>query len=114
MEEKRGAYVRERIACTILERAKLSLMNPALIEAKVEERTIDETAKPLIRLALEEGIETAWDRYEQQQPPCRYCASGLSCNRCAMGPCRIIPERQRFRGVCGADADLVVARNLWT
>jgi len=29
-----------------------------------------------------------------------------------MGPCRIIPERQRFRGVCGADADLVVARNL--
>ncbi|NVO67483.1 anaerobic carbon-monoxide dehydrogenase catalytic subunit [Methanofollis tationis] len=112
MEEKRGAYVRERIACTILERAKLSLMNPALIEAKVEERTIDETAKPLIRLALEEGIETAWDRYEQQQPPCRYCASGLSCSRCAMGPCRIIPERQRFRGVCGADADLVVARNL--
>jgi len=112
MEEKRGEYVRERIACTILERAKLSLMNPALIEAKVEERTIDEVAKPLIKLALEEGIETAWDRYELQQPPCRYCASGLSCNRCAMGPCRIIPERQRFRGVCGADGDLVVARNL--
>jgi carbon-monoxide dehydrogenase catalytic subunit len=28
-----------------------------------------------------------------------------------MGPCRIIPPT-RIRGVCGADADLIVARNL--
>ena len=28
-----------------------------------------------------------------------------------MGPCRIIPPH-RIRGVCGADADLIVARNL--
>ena len=28
-----------------------------------------------------------------------------------MGPCRIIPP-QRLRGVCGADADLIVSRNL--
>ncbi|TAJ44925.1 anaerobic carbon-monoxide dehydrogenase catalytic subunit [Methanofollis fontis] len=112
MEQKKGTYIRERIACTALERAKLSLMNPAVIEAKAEERTIDETAKPLLKLSLEEGIETVWDRFEQQQPPCRFCASGVSCNRCAMGPCRIIPEHNRLRGVCGADADLIVARNL--
>ena len=28
-----------------------------------------------------------------------------------MGPCRIIPPN-RIRGVCGADADLIVSRNL--
>ena len=31
--------------------------------------------------------------------------------RCTMGPCRIIPPH-RIRGVCGADTDLIVARNL--
>ena len=46
-----------------------------------------------------------------QQPPCKYCEAGLSCHRCTMGPCRIIPPH-RIRGVCGADADLIVARNL--
>ncbi|MBP2146086.1 carbon-monoxide dehydrogenase catalytic subunit [Methanofollis sp. W23] len=29
-----------------------------------------------------------------------------------MGPCRIIPATGRVHGVCGADADLIVARNL--
>jgi carbon-monoxide dehydrogenase, catalytic subunit len=94
-----------------VERAKMSLMNPSLIAQKLEERTIDEMAKPIIEVALKEGIETVWDRFEIQQPPCRYCASGVSCSRCAMGPCRIIPP-VRERGVCGAGADLIVARNL--
>nr|CAI78528.1 hypothetical protein [uncultured bacterium] len=94
-----------------VERAKMSLMNPSLIAQKLEDRTIDEVAKPIIEVALKEGVETVWDRFEIQQPPCKYCASGVSCSRCAMGPCRIIhPVRER--GVCGANADLIVARNL--
>jgi carbon-monoxide dehydrogenase catalytic subunit len=36
---------------------------------------------------------------------------GLSCAKCVMGPCRIIPGLDRDKGVCGADADLTVARN---
>src|SRR5665647_367324 len=60
---------------------------------------------------MKEGHETVWDRFEMQQPPCKYCESGLSCARCTMGPCRIIPPH-RIRGVCGADEDLIVARNL--
>jgi carbon-monoxide dehydrogenase catalytic subunit len=36
---------------------------------------------------------------------------GLSCAKCVMGPCRIIPGTERSLGVCGADADLTVARN---
>jgi carbon-monoxide dehydrogenase catalytic subunit len=38
---------------------------------------------------------------------------GLSCRICVMGPCRIDPFGQGPRtGVCGADADIIVARNL--
>ncbi len=38
---------------------------------------------------------------------------GLSCRICIMGPCRIDPFGDGpQRGVCGADADIMVARNL--
>ena len=36
--------------------------------------------------------------------------SGTCCRICNMGPCRITSKSPR--GVCGADADLIVARNL--
>ncbi|MGY4687503.1 anaerobic carbon-monoxide dehydrogenase catalytic subunit [Petrotoga sp. DB-2] len=89
-------------------------MDKSLIKLKVEERTIDESAKPLLERTLEEGIETAWDRLEKQQPQCGFGQLGLCCNRCSMGPCRIDPFEKDGpkRGVCGADADLIVARNL--
>jgi carbon-monoxide dehydrogenase catalytic subunit len=111
-DRKKPVFIGEKIETCEIDRARLSLMNPAVIAQKVEERTIDELARKSIERTLREGIETVWDRHEMQQPPCRYCSDGLSCSRCAMGPCRIIPERYRERGVCGADADLVVSRNL--
>ncbi len=110
-EEPKPTLIREKSEVCELDRARLALMNPAIIEQKKEERTFDEGAKPFVEMTMREGIETVWDRFEMQQPPCKYCSSGLSCSRCAMGPCRIIPP-QRIRGVCGADADLIVARNL--
>ncbi|CCK81967.1 MULTISPECIES: anaerobic carbon-monoxide dehydrogenase catalytic subunit [Desulfobacula] len=82
------------------------------IKHKVEERTIVEAAKPVMEMALEEGIETAWDRLEIQQPQCGFGQTGVCCNRCTLGPCRIDPfEEGPEKGVCGADADLIVARN---
>ena len=110
-EEPKPVLVRERLDVCELDRVRMALMNPALIAQKLAERTIDENAKPLLERTMKDGIETVWDRYEMQQPPCKYCEAGLSCHRCAMGPCRIIPPH-RIRGVCGADADLIVARNL--
>ncbi|MBW2100825.1 MAG: anaerobic carbon-monoxide dehydrogenase catalytic subunit [Deltaproteobacteria bacterium] len=86
--------------------------DPESIKKKVEERTIDESAKPVLEITLKEGIETAWDRLETQQPQCGFGQLGVCCNRCTMGPCRIDPfEGGPTRGVCGADADLIVARN---
>ena len=64
------------------------------------------------KVAAQEGIPTVWDRLEAQQPQCGYCALGVSCRICAMGPCRIDPFGEGpQKGVCGADADLIVARN---
>jgi len=67
----------------------------------------------MLKKAEFDGVETAWDRHEKQKPHCGYCELGLSCRICAMGPCRIDPFSQGpQRGVCGADADIMVARNL--
>lgn len=63
--------------------------------------------------ARAEGLETVWDRHAAQEPRCGFCDLGLSCRICVMGPCRIDPFGEGpQRGVCGADADIIVARNL--
>jgi len=63
--------------------------------------------------ARAEGLETVWDRAQAQEPQCGFCELGLSCRICVMGPCRIDPFGEGpQRGICGADADIMVARNL--
>jgi carbon-monoxide dehydrogenase catalytic subunit len=75
--------------------------------------TIHDDAQQMIDRAREEGVETVWDRLRAQEPQCGYCQLGLSCRNCAMGPCRIDPFGEGpQKGVCGADADVIVARNL--
>ena len=70
-------------------------------------------ARAMIDRAREEGVTTVWDRLAAQQPQCGYCSLGLSCRNSAMGPCRIDPFGEGpQKGVCGADADVIVARNL--
>lgn len=87
--------------------------DPEALDKIVDKRTIDESAKPVMKRTLQEGIETAWDRLEAQQPQCGFGQTGVCCNRCTMGPCRIDPYGgSPNRGVCGAGADLIVARNL--
>src|SRR6056297_3837830 len=67
----------------------------------------------LIKKAQKDQVETVWDRYQAQLPHCGFCEMGLSCKNCAMGPCRIDPFGEGPQaGVCGADADIIVARNL--
>ncbi|WP_048087009.1 anaerobic carbon-monoxide dehydrogenase catalytic subunit [Ferroglobus placidus] len=67
----------------------------------------------MIKKLKEEGILLVWDRLKEQEPQCGYCSLGLSCRNCAMGPCRIDPFGEGpQKGVCGADADVIVARNL--
>jgi carbon-monoxide dehydrogenase catalytic subunit len=82
-------------------------------DTNVNGLSINKDARAMIARAREEGIETVWDRLAVQQPQCGYCAMGVSCRNCAMGPCRVDPFGEGpQKGVCGANADIIVARNL--
>ncbi len=75
--------------------------------------SITRDGDPLYAKARRDGIETVWERHEAQQPQCGFCDMGLSCRICIMGPCRVDPFGEGPQtGVCGADADIIVARNL--
>lgn len=81
--------------------------------AKPEELSIWDDARQMIVKARKDGVETVWDRFEQQTPGCKFCEMGLTCKNCNMGPCRIsLKENGKMqRGICGADGDVIVARN---
>jgi len=74
--------------------------------------TCDTAAQDMLARMREAGMETAWDRLEAQEPQCGFGQLGLCCRICNMGPCRIDPFGDGpQRGVCGADADTIIARN---
>ncbi|MFP4451893.1 MAG: anaerobic carbon-monoxide dehydrogenase catalytic subunit [Desulfobacterales bacterium] len=76
-------------------------------------KSITKDGQLLIKKMETDQVETVWDRHEAQQPQCGFCEMGLSCRICVMGPCRIDPFGEGpQQGVCGADADIIVARNL--
>ncbi len=54
-------------------------------------------------------VDTCFDRYETQKNQCLFGKSGVCCKICHMGPCRI--TKKSPKGICGADADTIVARN---
>jgi carbon-monoxide dehydrogenase catalytic subunit len=81
--------------------------------SEFKEFSICKDAQLTLKKAKEDGVETVWDRFKKQEPQCGYCELGVSCRICVMGPCRIDPFGEGpQRGVCGADADIIVARNL--
>ena len=75
-----------------------------------KERSSDKASQEIIAKMAEAGQENAWDRLEQQKPQCGFGKQGICCRICTMGPCRI--SKKAPRGICGADADTIAARNL--
>ncbi len=74
-----------------------------------ERKSYDAASQEMITAMSEAGIETCWDRDASQRPHCKFGADGICCRICYMGPCRITKKAQR--GVCGADANTIAARN---
>jgi carbon-monoxide dehydrogenase catalytic subunit len=74
-----------------------------------KERSSDKAAQEMIAHMAKAGQQNAWDRLEAQSPQCGFGKQGICCRICAMGPCRI--TKKAPVGVCGADADTIVARN---
>ena len=78
-----------------------------------KQRSVDPAARQMLEIAGREGLELAYDRYDQMQPQCGYGELGICCRNCAMGPCRIDPFGDGPQtGICGATADVITARNL--
>src|SRR5512143_1924070 len=72
-------------------------------------RSSDKAAQQIISRMAQLGQQNAWDRLEAQLPQCGFGKQGVCCRICSMGPCRI--SKKASVGVCGADADTIVARN---
>lgn len=78
-----------------------------------KKRSSDKASQNMLKQSHQAKLQTAWDRFEQQEPQCGFGKLGLCCRNCSMGPCRVDPfEQEPQTGICGADADTIAARNL--
>lgn len=86
---------------------------------KGEIKSIDPATLEMLEKAAQEGVSNAFERAEKMAP-CPIGADGNCCAFCAMGPCRVplprgkveTPEdKKKRRGVCGATAETIAARN---
>jgi anaerobic carbon-monoxide dehydrogenase catalytic subunit len=74
-----------------------------------EERVVNQASVAMLRKAEADCVDTCFHRFDSQGPQCKFGVTGVCCKNCHMGPCRITPKNPR--GICGADADTIVARN---
>ncbi|NQT31534.1 MAG: anaerobic carbon-monoxide dehydrogenase catalytic subunit [Deltaproteobacteria bacterium] len=87
--------------------------------AEEKAKSIDNASLKMIEKAAKDGVNTAFDRAEAMKP-CPIGMVGSCCKNCSMGPCRVplpksleeTPEdKRKRRGVCGATAETIAARN---
>jgi carbon-monoxide dehydrogenase catalytic subunit len=80
------------------------------------EASIDPSTQEMIRRAQKLQIETVFDRAVTMKP-CAIGLQGICCKNCAMGPCRLplpkggIEGEDTRKGLCGATANTIAARN---
>lgn len=72
-------------------------------------KAVDNASKEMIKKARIDCVDICYDRADAQRNQCAFGKSGVCCRICHMGPCRITPKAPK--GICGADADTIVARN---
>jgi len=78
--------------------------------------SIDVATQEMIARAHELGVETIFDRAEKMKP-CNIGVQGTCCKNCSMGPCRLplpkagIEGEDERKGLCGATANTIAARN---
>lgn len=76
-------------------------------------KSTDPAVRQMIAKAEKLEVKTVWDRYGAMTPQCGFGDTGLCCRHCLQGPCRIDPFGEGPEtGICGATADVMVARGL--
>ena len=90
-----------------------------MVDENKNKKSIDEATLQLIEKANKDQVSTVFDRAEKMSA-CPIGAEGSCCSNCAMGPCRVplakgkteTPEdKKKRRGLCGATAETIAARN---
>jgi len=84
-----------------------------------EAKSVDRATLEMLEKAKADRVSTVFDRAEEMKP-CPIGAEGSCCKNCAMGPCRVPApkkkaegevEKAKRRGICGATAETITARN---
>jgi len=87
--------------------------------AEETRKSVDAATLELIDKACADEVNLAFDRAEKMKP-CPIGSVGSCCKNCGMGPCRVpLPkgkeetpeEKKKRRGICGATAETIAARN---
>ena len=90
-----------------------------MAETEKSKKSLDIASLELIDKACADEVNLAFDRVEQMKP-CPIGSVGSCCKNCSMGPCRVpLPkgkeetpaEKKKRRGICGATAETIAARN---
>ncbi len=90
-----------------------------MAEIEKNKKSVDKASLELIAKASTDDVSLAFDRAEQLKP-CPIGVVGSCCSNCGMGPCRVplpkgkeeTPEgKKKRRGICGATAETIAARN---
>ena len=79
-------------------------------KADVMAQAPDPAVREMVAYMDSIGCENCFDRFDKQKPHCNFGLAGVCCKVCSLGPCKITEKARR--GTCGANADLIVARNL--
>ena len=84
--------------------------------ANPKEASRDLASQEMIQRAQDLGIDTVFDRAVTMKP-CNFGMQGTCCKNCSMGPCRLplpkggIEGEDTRKGLCGATANTIAARN---
>ncbi|MBN1862293.1 MAG: anaerobic carbon-monoxide dehydrogenase catalytic subunit [Dehalococcoidales bacterium] len=83
-----------------------------MAERKIK-KSVDKASLDMMEKAARDGVTTAFDRAGEMSQ-CAIGAAGSCCKNCGMGPCRVLGvkgEEEAARGICGATAETIAARN---
>lgn len=81
----------------------------AIENKKPQDQAWDDASVQALVKAAEDCVDTCFSRLDSQKNRCKFGMGGICCRICHMGPCKITPKSPK--GICGADADTIVARN---
>ncbi|MCL7416189.1 MAG: anaerobic carbon-monoxide dehydrogenase catalytic subunit [ANME-2 cluster archaeon] len=76
----------------------------------METVSVHESIRKMHDVMQADGVGNTFDRFEAQGKRCTFCSTGVSCQLCSNGPCRL-SEKAPF-GACGINADAMAMRNL--